>query len=352
MILVLLIMVAFDKPITESASAQTSPPRPIELAYTLHQPAPPPPPARGTADVAATEWWAKEVEAKTAGRVKVKFYWGGVLGKPSDFLRMVEGGGVANMGNIVGTYNQWELPLFAGSMLAFLTKDLDVQMRAITKLYDEWGPMREEWSKHNIKPLWWYVIDPYWLVCKKPTTKFDDMHGQKIAGYGGFGEIIRKFGITQVSLPSPDAYEALQKQVLDAIIFPYGPIKTFKFYETCKVFVDLSFCGGQTAAAQAINLNVWNKISPADQKAIEEISAKMHNWFLKYYEEDRKLLTDFYKKEGITFIAFSPGEEVRVKNICAEEIWNGWVTKCKEKSVLGEEFLKRYQAIVKELTKR
>lgn len=340
-----LLMVAFEKPVTAQA------PKPIELAYTLHTPAPPPPPTKPTADQAAVEWFAKEVESKTAGRVKIKFYYGGVLGKPSDYLRMVGGGGVAQMGNIVGTYHMWEVPLFTGALLPFQTTDLDIEGRALTKLYNEWAPMREEWAKHNVKPLWWYVVDPYWLGCKKKITKLDDLKGQKIAGFGGFGEIIKRFGITQMSVPGTEAYEALQKGTLDGLIFPFGPIRIFKYHDVCKVLVDFSFCGGQTPNAQAINLDVWKKISPADQKVIEEISAKMHDWFVKYYEGHRQELADLYKKEGVTLLALSPEEQKRIKDTCAEPIWADWISKCKEKGVPGEEFLKRYWAIVKELTK-
>lgn len=98
-----------------------------------------------------------------------------MLGKPTDFLRVISGGGVAQMGNIIGSYNRWELSLFAGALLPFLTEGVDMQGRAITKLYNEWTPMREEWTKQNVKPLWWYVVDPYWLVVKKSTKTFDDL---------------------------------------------------------------------------------------------------------------------------------------------------------------------------------
>jgi TRAP-type C4-dicarboxylate transport system substrate-binding protein len=343
---VFFLMVAFANPVT------AQPPKPIELAYTLHTPAPPAPPAKATADQASVEWFAKEVEAKTAGRVKIKFYYGGVLGKPSDFLRMVGGGGVAQLGNVIGYYHQWEVPLFAGALLSFLTTDLDIEGRALTKLYNEWAPMREEWAKHNVKPLWWYIVDPYWLACKKEISKLDDLRGQKISGFGGFGEIINKFGITQVAVPATEAYDALQKGSLDGLIFPYSPIKTFKYYEPCRVLVDLSFCGGQTPNAQVINLDAWKKISPADQKAIEGISANMHDWFVKYYQENEKRITDFYKKEGVKLLALSPQEQKRVKDTCAEGIWATWVAKCKEKGVPGEEFLKRYRAILSKLTKK
>jgi TRAP-type C4-dicarboxylate transport system substrate-binding protein len=347
-VFLIILAYSFMVPCEKSAEAAQS----IELKYTLHTPAPPKPPARATADQAAVEWFAKEVEARTAGRVKIKFYYGGVLGKPMDFLRMVGGGGVAQIGNIIATYNRWELPLFAGAFLPFLTTSVDIEGRALTKLYNEWAPMREEWTKHNVKPLWWYVVDPYWLAVKKPIKTFDDLKGKKIGAFGGFIDIISKLGITQMSMPAGEIYDALQKGILYGVIFPYSPIKIFKYYEPTGILVDLSFCGGQTPNAQAINLKVWNQISAADRKTIEMISANMHKWFVNYYEENNKFVTEFYKKEGVKFITLSPEEQARIKKVCAEPILDDWIAKCKEKGLPGEEFLRRYRAIVQELSKK
>jgi TRAP-type C4-dicarboxylate transport system substrate-binding protein len=347
MTIFLLIMIS-GKPVM----AQERSPKAIELSYALHMPAPAPPPTKPTADQAAVEWFAKQVESKTSGRVKIKFYWGGVLGKPADYLRMVGGGGVAQVGNVVATYDMWEVPLFAGALLPFLTTNLDIEGSALTKLYNEWAPMQEEWAKYNVKPLWWYVVDPYWLACKKKITKLDEFKGERIAAFGGFGEIVKRFGVTQMSLPATDVYEALQKGTVDGIIFPFGPIKIFKYYDVCKVLVDLSFCGAQSPCAQVINLDVWKKISPADRKVIEGISENMQDWYVKYFQENIERLREFYEKEGVTLLSLSPKEQKRIKDTCAEPIWADWISKCKEKGIPGDEFLKRYKAIVAELNKK
>lgn len=320
----------------------------ITLNYTLHTP--PPPKGGGNADQASFEYWAKEVAAQTDGRVKCKMFYSSVLGKGPDFYKMVGGTGVADIGNIIGAYNKWTLPLFAGAMLPFLTSDMDVEWRAVQKLYNEWPPMKEEWVKWNMKPLWGFVVDPYYLVIKKEITSLDQLKGEKIWGAGGFAEILKNLGITQVFFPAPQAYEALQKRTLDGIIFPYGPISAFKYYEVAKVFVDMSFAGGQTPAAQAINLDVWNKISSKDQKTIERISAGMNDWYLNYYKNNKKNLDAFYKKQGVKIISLSPQEQKRIKDICAEKIWTNWVKTAKAKGLPAEEFLRRYRATVREMS--
>ena len=142
----------------------------------------------------------------------------------------------------------------------------------------------------------------------------------------------------------------MQKGTIDGLFFPYGPINLFKFHEIGKVFVDVTFAGCQTACAQAINLDVWNKISPADQKTIEKIGAGMHDFFLDYTKKDQKRLDDLFNKEGVKVITFSPEEQARIRDRCAEEVLADWVSKAEGKGVPAKEFLKRYKAVVKELS--
>ncbi len=322
---------------------------PIVLKYTLHWA--PPPKGGGANDQASMVHWTEEIEKQTQGRVKFQIFYSAVLGKVTDFYKMVGGVGVADVGNIIGTYTQWQLPLYAGTMNPFLTTGLDVQARAITKLYNEWAPMRDEWTKLNLKPLWFYVIDPYRLIIKQDIKRLDDLKGKKIWGGGGYAEIMKMHQITPVFFPPSQVYEALQKGTIDGLFFPYGPISFFKFHEIGKVFVDMTFLGCQTPGAQAINLDVWNKISPADQKTIEKISAGMHQFFLDYTKKDKKRLDDFYKKQGVKSISLSPEEQARIRERCAEAVLSDWISKAEGKGAPAKEFVKRYKAIVKELSR-
>ena len=65
--------------------------------------------------------FAAQTEERTEGRVKIEMFWGGVLGKATDALKIVGGSGVADGGLVIATYHQWSTPLFASSGLPFLT---------------------------------------------------------------------------------------------------------------------------------------------------------------------------------------------------------------------------------------
>jgi len=321
--------------------------KPMVLSVTLHWA--PPPKGGGANDQASLVYWTKEIEKQTEGRVKFKIFYSSVLGKVTDFAKMVGGVGVADVGAIIAVYTQWQLPLYAGTMNPFLTTGIDVQARAINRLYHEWAPMRDEWTKLNLKPLWVFVIDPYRLIIKQEISSLDDLKGKKIWGGGGYAEIMKMYGITPVFFPPSQVYEAMQKGTIDGLFFPYGPSSFFKFYEVGKYYVDLTFMGCQTPAAIAINIDMWNKISPDDQKTIERISAGMHEFFLEYSYKDEQRLNDFFRSQGVKFISFSPEEQAKIRDRCADAVLNDWIEKANKKGAPGKEFLERYKAIVNEL---
>lgn len=319
------------------------------LSYTVHWASPPK--EGGANDQVSLVHWAKEIEKQTEGRVKFDIFYSSTLGKVTDFAKMVGGVGVADGGAIVAVYTQWQIPLFAGTMNPFLTTGIDVQARAIAKLYNEWAPMRDEWTKHNLKPLWFFTGDPYRLIVKEQISSLEQLKGKKIWGGGGYADIMKKYGITPVFFPPAQVYEAMQKGTLDGLFFPYGPSSFFKFHEVGKFYVDMTFLGCQTPVGHAINIDVWNSISPDDQKTIERISAGMHEFFLDYTKKDEKRLEEFFKSQGVKFITFSPQEQAGIRDRCAEEVLGNWVSKAERQGVPGREFLERYKTIVGQLSK-
>ena len=103
--------------------------------------------------------------------------------------------------------------------------------------------------------------------------------------------------------------------------------------------------------AMAINVDVWNKISPEDQKAIEEIAAGTHDWFVAEMDKEAKKLDAFYKENSVEIIKFSPEEEARIIKMCTDAVWSDWLSTAEKQGVPGKEFLDRYRAKISELSK-
>jgi TRAP-type C4-dicarboxylate transport system substrate-binding protein len=291
---------------------------------------------------------AQLTEERTEGRVKMKIYWGAVLGKAPDYLKMVGGAGVADGAFLVTTYNQWEVPLLAAGGLPFLYRGHRVAPKAAWALYNEWPAMQEELKKVNVKPLWFFQPHEHWVGVKDPITTMDDLKGKKVWAAGFWQELVDALGIVNVPMVAPQAYDALQKGVIVGIVgMPYHTWRIFKYTETIKNLVVWPL-GGQAFCGHVVNLDKWNQISPEDQKAIEEVMVGMHDWYVAEVDKEFLSLRDYYKKQGVKEIRLSDEEYARLEKIGRDVIWGSWLKTAKEKGVPGEEWFTRFQAKVKE----
>jgi len=155
-----------------------------------------------------------------------------------------------------------------------------------------------------------------------------------------------------VALTPPEVLDSLQKNLISGIFaIAYQGAKTMGFYESTKYQYWLPF-GGNNIMPQVINLDTWNKISPKDQEAIEAIGYDLaFNFYTKYMDDDLSAMKEFYKEKGVTDSTLSSADLSTIENKAKSVIWDNWLKTAKEKGVPADEWIERYRAKVKELSK-
>jgi TRAP-type C4-dicarboxylate transport system substrate-binding protein len=353
---------ATSKPATTAAPATTSAPATTATPVTTSAPVTTTAPATSAGPSITLKWttfepdapgasqdqlrqFAKLVETNTQGRIKIQIFWGAVLGKVQDTLKILQSG-VADGAFIVPTYHQWEIPLYAGAGLPFITTGFKVGPKATWALYQEWPAMQQEWVAVGVKPL--YAMSPHahWLgTTISPMTSINDLKGKKMWVGGFWPDLVQQFGIAPVPLSAPEAYDGLQKGTISGVINPYHTFKTFKYYEVLKTMCSWPF-GGQPVNAIGISLTSWNKISAADQKVILDISATMPDFFNAAQDAEAAGLTQFFKDNKLAFVDLPQSEIDNIAKVGKDVVWNSWLATAKSKNVPGQEFLDRYIAMV------
>ena len=328
------------------APAPTPPAEPIVLKWTTHEPNTP----------GSTQEWirqfAAQVEEKTEGRVKVEVFWGAVLGKVSDWVKIVGQPGVADAGFIVSTYHQWEIPMWAAAGLPGFSTGYKIQGKALWDLYNEWPAMQQEMEKVNVKPLAALHCHPHYMTLAQPMTTIDELKGKKMWIAGFWSPLTDYLGIVNVQMTAPELYEALQKKLISgALGLPFHAQRIFKTYEQNKYFYSFAFSGGSPVNGEVINLDVWNSISPKDQKTIEGICASLDDWYINEMDRETGELNKFFEEQGVTIGELSPADQDRWKELCADIIWPDWVATANERGIPAEEFLERYKAKCQEVAK-
>jgi len=312
---------------------ETGKAKPIELSYSIFFP---PTHIQCKTGVA----WAKEVEARTDGRVKITVYPGGSLTKaPQCYEGVVNG--VSDIGMSCLAYTRGRFPLLEGLDLPLGYPDGKTATRIATAMVMKYKP--KEMADTHV--LYIHAHGPGILASKKPVKSLDDLKGLKVRATGLSSKIVKTLGGTPVGMSQPETYEALQKGVVEATFCPIETLKGWKQGEVISSVTDTSVVGYTTAMFVTMNCDAWDKL-PADiQKIFTDVSAE---WVAKHGEAWDQADDEgkaFVKSLGHATIALSDAEKARWK-AGVKPVLDEYLGKTKEKGLPGEAFLKDIQAML------
>jgi len=178
------------------------------------------------------ERFAKAIEEKSEGHIKIEAYPGEQLGKAADYLSMIQTG-LIDIANIDTGLNVAEFPLHGAWQLpgAF---DTSVQGTPALNEMKENGMLKEEMEKNGVVNLGSFTIPGYVLFYN--TTKEvhlpEDIKGMTIRATGKARiAAVKMLGATVVSMAASDISEALYKKSLDGAVSSANAGINYGYYE-------------------------------------------------------------------------------------------------------------------------
>jgi len=305
----------------------------IELSYSVFFPS-------THIQTKTADAWAREIEKRTNGRVKITIYDSGTLTSPQQCYEGVVNG-VSDLGMSCLAYTLGRFPLLEGLDLPLGYPNGMVATRIATELTEKYKPA--EIADTHV--LYIHAHGPGLLASKKPVKSLDDLKGLKVRATGLSRNIVEALGGTPVAMPQTDTYEALQKNVVDATLCPIETLKGWKQGEVISSITDATAIGYTTAMFVVMNKQRWERL-PADiQRVFTEVSRE---WVAKHGQawdqadaEGREFVKSL-KRETITLSA----EEQRRWKQAVEPVLNAYLEKTKAKGLPGDEFLKDAQDLV------
>jgi TRAP-type C4-dicarboxylate transport system substrate-binding protein len=144
---------------------------------------------------------------------------------------------------------------------------------------------------------------------KKMVKTLDDLKGMKIGISGQTGVKVGKaLGLSPVTIPTPDLYEAADKGVIDGFVRPAELLVSRKLAEVAKYVTDVDL--GHDLFFVIMNQKKWDSLPPDVQKVITELSGDWAVDFTgKEWDKFEAAATAEVKGKGIEFYA-PPKEEV------------------------------------------
>jgi TRAP-type C4-dicarboxylate transport system substrate-binding protein len=297
----------------------------------------------------ASAFWAKEVERRSGGKVKIALHWGGSLASHREMVKLV-GNGAVDMGDSAWTpYNPQVFPLHTVTDGPVIwSKRPMALMYAGSELEKEFPEVEAENTKANLKRLTWQTAGIMNLITRnKPIRKVEDFSGLQIRTAGKFLQppLMKAVGAVPVGVPFPQVYDSLQKGMFEGATGSMGLFMGYKLYEVCKYVIEIGF-GGDPGQGIMMNLDLYKSLPPDVQQVMMQLYEEWPKIFAEkfavpFYERSLEVL----EKQGVEIIVFPDDELEKWKALrpLEEHVtpWVKWVTKATE---LSEE---RVRAILK-----
>lgn len=263
--------------------------------------------------------WAAELEQRTNGEVKVRFYIGQTLAKTADEYDAVVDN-IADMSWNLHSFNKGRFPLISVLELPFLSPSTEIGTRVINELYATTPEMQAEHKDVHLLYLWATLPSQVHTI-KKPIEKLEDLKGMKMACTPGMASTVKALGAIPVPLPPPKMYEILEKGVVDGVVLPWASFKVWKLNEVTQYHTKADM--GSVTAWAAMNKSVWNSLSPEAQAVVTEISADLPARTSATVSKHRDAALKAYAEEGHEFFELSKEERARwiEKTVQIKEKW-------------------------------
>lgn len=248
---------------------------------------------------------AAEIEKRTDGRVKFKFYGGGVQGNDKQVLRKMRigqlHGGAFTANGLIDV--QRDSQLYALPMLFNNIEEVKfVRARMDRKLRDRIeaaGYVNFGFAGGGFAQL----------MSIKPIANLTDLGGRKVwtpEGDRFAYEASKALGISPVLMPLTDVMTGLQTELIDTIMSP--PAAAIILQWNTKVSYITQLPLSYIFAMIAIEKKYFDRIQPADQVIVREVMEKIYRGFDQQGTEDNEKALQALIESGMTPVTPDQGQ--------------------------------------------
>jgi TRAP-type C4-dicarboxylate transport system substrate-binding protein len=267
----------------------------------------------GSAWMQSVRTGSKEIEKRTQGRVKFKFYPGGVMGDDQSVLRKIRigqlHGGLVSGSVIVKKNTDYQV---YGLLLKYRSQD---EIDQIRKVYDP--IVKKGFEQDGFIALGLAESGfAYIMSVDEPVTSVTQLRKQKVwvpANDASSMEAVAAFGVTPIPLPYGDVLAGLQTGMINTVAMsPIGAI-SLQWHTQIKYLTDLPLM--YSLGIFAFNAKAFRKIKPGDQKVVREVMGKIFDKIDTQNKRSNDESLAVMKELGITFVTPTAEEKLEWKKL-------------------------------------
>lgn len=270
----------------------------------------------------------EKVDQKTNGSVKIE--WGGGPEAIPPF-QLVEAlnNGIVDIVWTAHTYNVSNVPVMEAMKLT------DAAVMRETGGFDFVNDIyNEKLNSHYIAA----VTDglTYNLYTKDPIETIDDFDGMSIRATPAYQAFVEGLGAGVVNMPPGEAYQALERGVIDGYGWPSVGVTDFGWQEVSKYIIQPSFYTVDVAILMSDN--AWTKLNENQQKAILEAGREVEEAARVYYEQAIADEIQILKDEGMIESVLADDLAEKYLEIAYEKAWESALNVDQENAEKLQEF--------------
>jgi TRAP-type C4-dicarboxylate transport system substrate-binding protein len=279
------------------------------------------------------EPWAKSVETASKGSIKVALFPAQQLGKAADHYDMARDG-IADMTWVNPGYQAGRFPLFAAGELPFLIGKPGPGSIAL----DAWYRKHAGTEMKDVKFCFAH-LHVGTLHAKKPITEPGQIKGMKMRSSNGTNAAFMSLlGGTNVQVSAPEARDALEKGVADALSFPWGSIITFGIDKAVKFHTDMRLYSSDFV--WVMNRGWYDKLAAGQKKVIDDHCT--NQWAGQvgagWGDDEDAGQGKLEKTAGHTIVKITPAQLEQWKQ-AAQPLYDQWVGAADKAGVNGKQAL-------------
>ncbi len=250
---------------------------------------------------------AKEVAARTRGRVKFKFYPGGVMGNDKTVLRKIRArqlhGGAFSGGGLRQVYPGVDL-----YSMPFLFRSL-AEVDYVRARVD--GAIRRELEARGMVVLGISEGGFGYLMSDAPLRTLDDVQRKKVwipEGDPISQTALKAAGIPSVPLSIADVYTALQTGLVDTVVATPAAAIAFQWHTRIRYLTDLPL--SYLVGIVVVDKSAFERLSADDQAVVREVMGGVLERLGRKNRQDNERAMAALRAQGVEIVRPEPGPQL------------------------------------------
>jgi TRAP-type C4-dicarboxylate transport system substrate-binding protein len=244
--------------------------------------------------------WQAKVEARTEGRVKVRFYAGGLQGDERDVLRKIR------LGQLHGA---------AITGIGLSSISAEARSLEIARTYEELDGLRaalgddikKSFNDKGYVLMSWGDVGPVHLFSSRPIKKLDDLRLLKLWMWSDdpvSRQLFTALGLHGVPMGVPEVLPGLSTGQIDS--FFGAPLSTIALQWATYAKYMSATTVSQATGATVIAKKAWDTLTPADQKVLSEEAQAMEAQVKNQVRTDNAKALEVMKQRGLQVVDMGP----------------------------------------------